>query len=445
MATARVDAASEQAVREMLFAAAQAVERDADDIAGEIADVLMREVPEISADPETREDILLRGRAGLISWARAFLRGVAPDEVESPAEAYAYARALARRGVPLDVLLRIHRLGAGRAAAGVGGAARRRQLGRAAAGRHPPLDRGQLPVPRRAHGGPERRVPARARALGPRRGGDAARDDQRDPRRDAGRHRRRRAHPRLRPAPPSPRARPVGGPDPRRPAGAAAPGARRHGGLRAPGGRPAADAVGRRQHDLGVARARQRAAARADRLAGRRAERRRRLDRPRRAGAGADRLPPHPPRRGGHRQGRDRQPAPARHRHRLPRRRARGAVRGRPRAHAALRPRAPRRARRRRRREPPPARDADALPRGERQPRGDGQADRRAPQHGRQPHPHLPRDPRPRRRPGPGAAARGAQRSPPRSGPPSSGLCRIDRRPDRGWGLGTVGRRAAAR
>ena len=79
MVTARVDAASEQAVRDMLFAAAKAVERDADDIAGEIADMLIREVPEISADPETREDILLRGRAGLLSWARAFLRGVAPD------------------------------------------------------------------------------------------------------------------------------------------------------------------------------------------------------------------------------------------------------------------------------------------------------------------------------------------------------------------------------
>ncbi|MEA2312521.1 MAG: hypothetical protein QOE28_2489 [Solirubrobacteraceae bacterium] len=110
MATARVDAAGEQAVREMLLAAAQAVERDADDIARDIADMLIREVPEISADAETREDILLRGRAGLLSWARAFLRGVAPNEVESPAEAYSYARALARRGVPLDVLLRIHRL-----------------------------------------------------------------------------------------------------------------------------------------------------------------------------------------------------------------------------------------------------------------------------------------------------------------------------------------------
>ena len=59
MATARVDEASEQAVREMLLAAAQAVEQDADEIAAEIADVLMREVPEISRDAETREDILL--------------------------------------------------------------------------------------------------------------------------------------------------------------------------------------------------------------------------------------------------------------------------------------------------------------------------------------------------------------------------------------------------
>jgi DNA-binding PucR family transcriptional regulator len=110
---ARVDDVNEQAVRQMLLVAAQAVERDADSIASDIADLLMREVPEISADSETREDILLRGRAGLLAWARAFLRGVAPGEVDSPAEAYAYARALARRGVPLGVLLRIHRLALG--------------------------------------------------------------------------------------------------------------------------------------------------------------------------------------------------------------------------------------------------------------------------------------------------------------------------------------------
>ena len=97
----------------MLLAAAQAVERDADSIAGGIAELLMREVPAISPDPETREDILRRGRAGLLAWARAFVRGVSPNEVESPTEAYAYARALARRGVPLDVLLRIHRLALG--------------------------------------------------------------------------------------------------------------------------------------------------------------------------------------------------------------------------------------------------------------------------------------------------------------------------------------------
>ena len=113
MAAPDVDEATEEAVREMLLAAARAVERDADEIAADIADLLTREVPEISSDAETREDILLRGRAGLVSWARAFLRGVAPEEVESPAEAYAYARALARRGVPLERLLRIHRLALG--------------------------------------------------------------------------------------------------------------------------------------------------------------------------------------------------------------------------------------------------------------------------------------------------------------------------------------------
>jgi DNA-binding PucR family transcriptional regulator len=104
---------NEQAVSEMLLTAAQAVERDVDSIAGEIADLLIAEVPEISADAETRQDILERGRAGLLSWARAFVRGVGPDEVESPGEAYAYARSLARRGIPVDVLLRIHRLALG--------------------------------------------------------------------------------------------------------------------------------------------------------------------------------------------------------------------------------------------------------------------------------------------------------------------------------------------
>ena len=185
MATARVDAASEQAVREMLFAAAQAVERDADDIAGEIADVLDARGPgDLAPTPETREDILLRGRAGLLSWARAFLRGVAPDEVESPAEAYAYARALARRGVPLDVLLRIHRLALGvllqawEARLDAGDSAELLLAG----------TRRSIEVNFQFHDalmeGLERRVPARARALGARRGGDAARDDQRDPRRD---------------------------------------------------------------------------------------------------------------------------------------------------------------------------------------------------------------------------------------------------------------------
>ena len=409
MATAQVDAASEQAVREMLFAAAQAVERDADDIAGDIADVLMREVPEISADAETREDILLRGRAGLLSWARAFLRGVAPDEVESPAEAYAYARALARRGVPLDVLLRIHRLAlavllqAWEARLDPGDSA---ELLLAATRRsievnfqfHDALMEGLSAEYQRER---ERWV----------RGAEAMRREtinailaetpvDTD---GAGRilgYDLRRHHIGLVlwavPTPDDPQVLP------RLERAATAASAHLEAGrplmLSVDGStiwawlgrdselpRELIDSLAAAPNADGVSIA---------------------LGAP---GQGLTGFRRTPPRRGRHRQGRDRQPPPARHRHRLPRRRARGAVRRRPRAHAPLRARAPRRARRRRRREPPAARDADALPRGERQPRGDGQADRRASEHGRQPHPRLPRDPRPRRRAGPGAAARGAQ------------------------------------
>lgn len=109
----RQSAATERAIRDALRTAAQAVVRDVDEIAGDIADVLTRDVPEISDDAETRDDILLRGRLGLLAWAGAFVRGIEPPEVEPPVEAYAYARTLARRGVPLDVLLRIHRLSLG--------------------------------------------------------------------------------------------------------------------------------------------------------------------------------------------------------------------------------------------------------------------------------------------------------------------------------------------
>lgn len=110
MAALPIDDGDERQVQAMLLRAARGLEADADDIAEAIADVLIREVPEISSDAETREDILHRGRAGLQAWAFAYARGVKP---ESPAEAYAFARVLARRGIPLNVLIRIHSLAFG--------------------------------------------------------------------------------------------------------------------------------------------------------------------------------------------------------------------------------------------------------------------------------------------------------------------------------------------
>lgn len=110
MAALPIDDGDERQVQAMLLRAARGLEADADDIAEAIADVLIREVPEISSDAETREDILHRGRASLQAWAFAYARGVKP---ESPAEAYAFARVLARRGIPLNVLIRIHSLAFG--------------------------------------------------------------------------------------------------------------------------------------------------------------------------------------------------------------------------------------------------------------------------------------------------------------------------------------------
>ena len=279
----RVDEVNEQAVREMLFSAAQAVERDADLIAGEIADVLMREVPEISHDAETREDILLRGRAGLLSWARAFLRGVAPDEVESPSEAYAYARALARRGVPLDVLLRIHRL-----ALGVLLQAWEERLGsQHSAERLLAATRRSIEVNFQFHDALMEGLSAEYQRERERwvRGAEALRREtinailaeqavETDGASSILGYDLRRHHLGLviwaRPTPEDPHVIPR-----LERAAAAAVGA--------PPGQPAADDARRRQHDVGVGRARHRAAARAAGLARRGAQRRPRVDRAGRA------------------------------------------------------------------------------------------------------------------------------------------------------------------
>jgi DNA-binding PucR family transcriptional regulator len=113
VATGTGPAALEEAVEQTLHTAADAVERDAAEICAEMADVLVREIHEVPDDEQTRADVVRRGEAQLKILVSEFRRGVRPEDSQPPSEALAYARLLARRSVPLDVFLRIHRLSFG--------------------------------------------------------------------------------------------------------------------------------------------------------------------------------------------------------------------------------------------------------------------------------------------------------------------------------------------
>ena len=101
------------AAKRLLHAAAEALERDADEVASGLATFLGEHIDEISTDPETHRDTTRRGHAGLLVLATAMRTGVAPERTQAPREAVAYARALAARGVSLSVLVRIQRLALG--------------------------------------------------------------------------------------------------------------------------------------------------------------------------------------------------------------------------------------------------------------------------------------------------------------------------------------------
>jgi DNA-binding PucR family transcriptional regulator len=111
VATETGPVAQEEAVEQALHAAAEAVARDATTISGAIADVLVREIDVVPGDAQTRADVLRRAEAQISVIVDDFRRGIEPAATVPPPEALAYARVLARRAVPLDVFLRIHRLG----------------------------------------------------------------------------------------------------------------------------------------------------------------------------------------------------------------------------------------------------------------------------------------------------------------------------------------------
>lgn len=96
--------------RRLLAATAAAVAADVDEVACDIARTVVASVEEIPADAATRADTERRAREGILAFCDLVTRGEPPEAFAVPPGAYEFARILARRGVPVSVLLRIHRL-----------------------------------------------------------------------------------------------------------------------------------------------------------------------------------------------------------------------------------------------------------------------------------------------------------------------------------------------
>ena len=84
--------------------------RGLDALAAQAVEVLVRESPEVHADPDLRE-LARRSAIANLELVAGVLRGEAELGVQSPPQAVAYARELARRNVPVGELARAYRVG----------------------------------------------------------------------------------------------------------------------------------------------------------------------------------------------------------------------------------------------------------------------------------------------------------------------------------------------
>jgi DNA-binding PucR family transcriptional regulator len=109
----RAKRAPDDAAKQLFLEAAEALERDADDVADGLATFLAEHVDEIGPDPRTHADAVRHGRAGLAALTRAIRLGVPPEDAEPGREALDYSRTLAARGVPLSVVVRVYRIALG--------------------------------------------------------------------------------------------------------------------------------------------------------------------------------------------------------------------------------------------------------------------------------------------------------------------------------------------
>lgn len=86
-------------------------ERGVENLAAEAVEVLARESPDVHADPDLRE-LARRSAAAILAYVAGVIRGEGELETsESPPQAVAYAREMARRNVPMTELARAYRVG----------------------------------------------------------------------------------------------------------------------------------------------------------------------------------------------------------------------------------------------------------------------------------------------------------------------------------------------
>ena len=95
------------AVRDALLATGEAVERDVDDLANELAGLLHAEIPPLGSDPAAVRETVRTGRIHMLALVQAIRRDERLDLVQPLPEASAFARATVRRGVPLSLVLRV--------------------------------------------------------------------------------------------------------------------------------------------------------------------------------------------------------------------------------------------------------------------------------------------------------------------------------------------------
>lgn len=99
------------AIREMVAAAARALNEQLPDRTHELEEVFLEQIPEVRGDEAIQELMVASTAANLSVMFDALQHGIDIASLDVPAAAAAYAQRFAQRGLPLEALLRAYRLG----------------------------------------------------------------------------------------------------------------------------------------------------------------------------------------------------------------------------------------------------------------------------------------------------------------------------------------------